>query len=104
MSYFQDDFLGYRRKQWLRAIHEVQVLVGSTWYTGTINQKKIDGENLVIMATFPQLDTKAVTITASRIIDIRGEVAAYQARKIKKVSGQGCMINLKVPIYEVEVK
>ena len=35
------------------------------------------------------------------IIDVRGEVAAYQQRAIYKNEGQGVMIKITVPIYEV---
>lgn len=101
MAYFNDNFMNYRRQQWLRSIHAVEALVDGTWHRGDINQKKIDGDTLVIMATFPTLDAVACTITASRIIDVRGEVAAYQQRTIKKTSGQGTMIKITTPIYEV---
>lgn len=101
MGYFYDTFMEYRRKQWLRAIAEVEVQANGTWHTGTINQKKVEGDMLVIMATFPDLDSIACTVTASRIIDVRGEVAAYQQRRIDKNSGQGTMIKITVPIYEV---
>lgn len=101
MAYFYDSFMGYRRKQWLRSIVHVEAQVGGTWHRGDINQKKIDGDTLVIMATFPTLDDEACQITASRLIDARGEVAAYQQRVIEKVSGQGVMVKLTIPIYEV---
>ena len=101
MAYFNDTFMGHRRKQWLRSIHAVEVQVGGTWYRGDINQKQIEGDTLVIMATFPTLDSVACTITASRIIDVRGEQAAYQQRTIQKNSGQGTMIKITIPIYEV---
>lgn len=101
MGYFLDAFLNHRRNQWLRSIHEVEVEAGGTWHTGAINQKQIDGDTLVITATFPTLDSVACTITASRVIDVRGEVAAYQQRTIQKNSGQGTMIKITVPIYEV---
>lgn len=101
MAYFSDKFMDYRRKQWLRSIHSVEVLVGSTWHTGDINQRKIEGDALVLMVTFPTLDDTACTITASRVIDVRGEVAAYQERTIEKQAGQGTMIKVTVPIYEV---
>ena len=101
MAYFSDTFMGYRRKQWLRSIHAVEVQVGGTWHRGDINQKKIDDDTLVIMATFPTLDSTACTISASWIIDVRGEIAAYQQRAIQKNSGQGTMIKLTIPIYEV---
>ena len=101
MGYFYDTFMEHRRKQWLRSIHEVEVQAEGVWHTGDINQKLIEGDKLVIMATFPTLDASACTITASRIIDVRGEVAAYQQRRIDKNSGQGTMIKITVPIYEV---
>ena len=101
MGFLYDSFLDQRRKQWLRSIHAVEVQVGSTWHRGDINKKEIEGDTLVIMATFPSLDSQACTISASRIIDIRGEAAAYQQRTISKVSGQGTMLKLTLPIYEV---
>lgn len=101
MAYFSNTFMENRRKQWLRSISAAEAQVGTTWHRGTINQKKIEGDTLVIMATFPTLDSVACTITASRIIDVRGEVAAFQQRVIEKNSGQGTMIKLTIPIYEV---
>lgn len=101
MAYFQSNFLKYRREQWARSIVRVEVQVGSSWIPGDINKKQIENDTLVIMATFPALDSSAVTISASRLIDARGEVAAYQTRAIQKVAGQGVMIKISVPIYEV---
>ncbi len=101
MAYFQNNFLKYRREQWKRSIVRVEVQVGSSWISGDINKKEIEGDTLVIMATFPSIDNSAVTISASRLIDARGEVAAYQTRAIQKVAGQGVMIKITVPIYEV---
>ena len=101
MAYFSEGFINRRRKQWLRSIHEVEAQANGTWHTGSIDQKKIEGDALVIMATFPTLDAVACTITASRLIDVHGEVAAYQQRVINKNSGQGTMIKITVPIYEV---
>lgn len=101
MGYFFDTFMELRRKQWLRSIAEVEVQANGAWHTGDINQKKIEDDTLVIMATFPSLDSVACKITASRLIDVRGEVAAYQQRAIDKNSGQGTMVKITVPIYEV---
>ena len=101
MAYFSDNFMSHRREQWLRSISAVEAQVGGTWHRGDINQKKIEGDTLVIMATFPSLDSVACTITASQIIDVRGEVAAYQQRTIEKNSGQGTMIKITIPVYEV---
>lgn len=101
MAYFTDTFMGHRRTQWLRSLHHVEAQVAGAWHKGSIDQKKIEGDTLVIMATFPTLNDLACTITASRLIDVRGEQAAYQQRVIEKVSGQGVMIKLTIPIYEV---
>lgn len=101
VGYFYDTYMSNRRKQWLRSIQAVEAQVGGTWHRGEINQKKIEDDTLVIMATFPELDNRACSITASRLIDVRGEVAAYQQRIIEKNSGQGTMIKITIPIYEV---
>lgn len=101
MAYFSDAFKSHRRKQWLRSISAVEVQVGAKWYRGEFNKKEIEGDTLVIMATFPELDSQECTITASRVLDIRGEQAAYQQRKIEKQAGQGTMVKITVPIYEV---
>lgn len=103
MAYFSDTFMSRRRQQWLRSISAVEAQVGGTWHRGDINQKQIDGDTVVIMATFPTLDSVACTITASRIIDVHGEQVAYRQRTIEKNSGQGTMIKITIPIYEVSV-
>ena len=101
MAFFSESFMSHRRQQWLRSIYAVEAQVGGTWHRGEINQKNTEGDTLVIMATFPTLDSTSCTITASRIIDVHGEVAAYQQRLVNKISGQGTMIKITVPIYEV---
>ena len=101
MAYLQDSFMNHRRKQWLRAIHAIEVQVGTEWYRGYINRKDIEGDTLVIMATFPDIENVACTVTASRLIDVRGEVAAYQQRTIEKNNGQGIMLRITIPIREV---
>ena len=101
MAYFNDAFMNHRRKQWLRSIHHVEVQSDGVWYKGVTDDKKIEGDTLVLMVTVPALDDRACTISASRVIDVRGEVAAYQQRTITKVAGQGTMVKLTIPIYEV---
>lgn len=101
MAYFTNNFVGHRREQWLRSIHSVEVQTNGKWYRGDITKKEVEDDTLVILATFPELDIYTCTITASRIIDVRGEVAAYQQRVIEKISGQGTLIKLTIPIYEV---
>lgn len=64
MAYFYDSFMEHRRKQWLRSIHAVEAQVGAAWHRGTINKKTIEGDTLVILATFPTLDAVECTISA----------------------------------------
>ena len=101
MAYFKDSFMNNRREQWLRSIHAVEVRVGTLWYRGEINQKKIEDDTLVIMATFPSLDSRECRISASRIIDVRGEESALDRKSITKNAGQGTMLKITIPIYEV---
>lgn len=101
MDYFYRNFMNRRREQFLRSIHSVEVQSEGTWYRGEFNKKEVEGDTLVVVATFPVLDSKTCTITASRLIDVHGEIAAYQQRVIEKISGQGCLIRITVPIYEV---
>lgn len=101
MGYFYDTYMAQRRQQFLRSIHSVEALADGVWHRGEINLKEVKDETLEIKATLPTLDAVACTITATRIVDVRGEVAAYQARKITKNAGQGVMIKITVPIYEV---
>ena len=101
MAYFSDTYMNNQRRRWLNSIHSVEVLVDGTWHRGEFNRKDIEGDTIVISATFPTLDDKSCTITASRIVDVRGETAAYQNRAIRKNSGQGVMIKITIPVYEV---
>ena len=101
MGYFNDSFMEHTRKQLLRSINVVEVQVDGEWHRGEINQKEVVGDTLEMTVTFPTLDSMTCKITASRIIDIRGEVAAYQQRMISKASGQGTMIKITIPLREV---
>ncbi len=100
MAFYNDPFLNYRRQQWLRSIYSVQVRVGSTWHTGDLQKKAVEGDTIVIHAVFNTLNPTACTINRSRVIDVRGEVAAEQAENITKAAGQGTLLKLVLPIRE----
>lgn len=102
MAFYKNDFLDQRRQQWLRAIDKVQLQAGGTWYTAELQTKEVAGTNVVLVAVCSALDDVACTITASRIIDTRGVVAAQQAENITKAVGQGAMIKIVLPIIEDE--
>jgi hypothetical protein len=102
MAFYKSDFLDQRRRQWLNAIDRVQLKVGSTWYDAELQTKEIQGTSIVLIAVCSALESVAGTITASRILDIRGEIAAEQAENITKASGQGAMIKIVLPVIEDE--
>lgn len=101
--YFTDDFLNERRAEWLRSIAYVECQAGGSWHRGKIEKREVSGDTIIINATFPDLDETATTITASRLIDIRGIQVAYKSKNVKKLSGQGTFIQMKIPIYETSV-
>ena len=102
MAFYTDNFLKKRRQWWMKNIDKVQVFVGSTWYTGTIQKKSLEGDKIVIHAVFSDLTASACTITSLRVIDIDGETAAQKSENIQKAAGQGVMIKLELPIKEEE--
>lgn len=102
MAFYTDQFLAKRRQWWLKTIDKVQVFVGSTWYTGAIQKKALEGDTIIIHAAFDDLAAQACTITTLRVLDIDGEVAALRSESIIKAAGQGVLIKLVLPISEKE--
>lgn len=103
MAFYTEQFLKKRRVWWMKSIAKIEALIGSTWYTGTIQKKELDGNKIVIHAVFTELTAQACTITSLRVIDIDGEVAAQKSENIKKAAGQGVLIKIELPITEQEV-
>ena len=102
MSFYTEQFLNKRRIWWMKNIFKIEVLVGSTWYTGAIQKKELEGDKIVIHAVFAELTAPACTITSLRVIDIDGEVAAQKSENIKTAAGQGILIKIDLPITERE--
>lgn len=100
MAFYTDNFLKKRRQWWMKNIAKVQAFVDSTWYTGTIQKKTLEGEKIVIHAVFTDLTALACTITNLRIIDIDGETAAQKTENITKAAGQGVLIKMELPLTE----
>lgn len=103
MAFYTANFLEKRRKWWMRNIVQVQAYAGSTWYTGHIQKKALEGDKIVIHAVFPDLTALNTTITSLRVMDIDGQEAARKSENIKKAVGQGILIKLELPIIEQEV-
>lgn len=54
MSFWSTDFMNDRRKQWLNALVKFQYLVNDTWYDATINTKRVTGNKVEIIVSFPR--------------------------------------------------
>ena len=54
MSFWSKEFMNDRRKQWLAALVKFQFCVDSTWYDATINTKRIVGNRVEIIVSFPR--------------------------------------------------
>ena len=99
-QFFSTGFMNRRRAQWLRSIHEVKVRSSGTWYTGEIQKKEVSGDTLIINVVFSDLDARSCYVDRSQITDTYGEVIHEQSENIQKATGQGTMLQIKVPIRE----
>lgn len=91
-----------RRKQWLNALVKFQYLVNGIWYDATINTKRVIGNKVEIIVSFPRTSSCSQTIKAVRIIDVTGKQAGYQATEIVRAANQGVLTKFEFPIYEKE--
>lgn len=102
MAFYTDTFME-KHRDWLRKnINKVEVMVGSTWHTGTIQAKYTSTSGVYVSAVFDDLTDAACTITSLRVLDLDGEVVAQQSENITKAAGQGVLICLSLPITEEE--
>ena len=102
MSFWSTDFMNDRRKQWLHALVSFQYRVKGTWYDATINTKRVTGNKVEIIVSFPRTSSGSQTIKAVRIIDVTGKQAGYQAIEIARAANQGVLTKFEFPIYEKE--
>ena len=102
MSFWSTDFMNDRRKQWLAALVKFQFRVGSTWHDAVINTKRIVGNRVEIIVSFPRTSSGSQTITAVRIIDVTGKQCGFQETEFVRASSQGVLTKFEFPIYEKE--
>jgi hypothetical protein len=102
MSFWTTDFMQDRRNQFMNAIVKVQYLVGSTWYDAAINTKRVVGNKIEIIVSFPRTSSGTQTIKGIRIIDVTGKQAGYQKTEIVRAANQGVLTKFELPIYEKE--
>ncbi len=102
MAFWSTEFMNNRRKQWLDSLVKFQFLVNGTWNDATINSKRITGNTIEIIVSFPRVATTAQTIKAVRVIDVTGKQAGYQATEIVRATNQGVLAKFEFPLYEKE--
>lgn len=100
MSFWREEFMRKRRREWLAAIDKVQVKVGGVYHDGEIQRCAVEGETVVVHAVFGAIGADTVTITAVRIVDVDGEVAAERFEEITKSGSQGVVLRFVFPIRQ----
>lgn len=104
MSFWTEEFMNARRKQFLNSLVKFQFFVDgdSSWHDATINTKRINGMTVEIIVSFPRTASGKQTITAVRIIDVTGKQCGYQETKVIRAANQGVLAKFEFPIYEKE--
>ena len=117
MSFWTTGFMDRRRKQFLEALVKFQFQVNGVWNDAVINSKRITGNTVEIIASFPRTASgkqtitgvrvidvtgEQTTITGVRVIDVTGEQCGFQAVSITRAVNQGVLVKFEFPIYEKE--
>ena len=88
----------------MKALVRFEYRVGGAWYTAKINTKRVVGNTVEIIVSLPRVSTGSQTITAVRIIDVKGNQCGYQETKVVRATNQGVLVKFEFPIYEKEVE
>ena len=104
MAFWSDEFMNDRRKQFLNALVKFQYQINGIWHDAVINDKRIEGQTVVVIGGFPRTANEKQTITAVRIIDVTGKQCGYQEIKVVRAINQGVLVKYEFPIYEKEVE
>lgn len=102
MKFYTDDFLSEKREQWLQAFRTAQANVNGVWYNGEIQEKKIEGNKIVLHVVFSSLDEITCTISQLRILDKNGFVVGNEIVNVHKIATQSTLFKFDFPIWEVE--
>ncbi|MDY4893920.1 MAG: hypothetical protein SO130_11030 [Agathobacter sp.] len=100
MSFWTREFMDDRRKDWLNALVKVEFRVSGVWHEAKINKKRINGEKVEVIVSFPRTSAERQTITAVRIIDVTGKQCGYQEIELVRDFDQGALCKFEFPIYE----
>lgn len=99
MAFWTETFLNKMREDWLRRIVKIQYYAGGVWYDAQITSKTIEGDTLKILSQ--TTDSKALTVTSVRLIDMGGDVAGQISENITKLATQGVITLWEFPLYEI---
>lgn len=100
MAFFKPNFLSDRRLELQRAVHKFQYqLNGTTWLDGTINEKTIEGNAVVVFVDVPS-SGKADTITGARFYDANGRLGGEQALSLARKDINSALIRFVFPLDE----
>ena len=102
MSFWSVDFMNDRRKQFLNALVKFQFRVSGAWYDATVNSKRINGNTVEVIVSFPRTASGKQTITGVRVIDVTGKQCGFQEVNIVRAANQGVLTKFEFPIYEKE--
>lgn len=100
MPFYTDEYLAKRRKKWIDSLTVFQYQENGTWKTASINSKKVEGTDLIIMASAPSTGSSG-TITAVRVYDSDGVLAGRASIKVEHTSIQNTLLKFVLPIKEV---
>lgn len=100
MAFFTENFLNARRGELLRSVCRFQYqLNGSTWKEGTINNKAIEGTDVVVYVNVPSSGA-ADTITGVRVYDNNDALAGQQTVSLKRTSLNTALLRFTFPLIE----
>lgn len=100
MAFYTSEYLAKMRKKWIDSLTVFQYLEDGVWKTASINSKKVDGTDLIIMASAPSTGSSG-SITAVRVYDKDGLLAGNASIKIEHSSIQNTLLKFVLPIKEV---
>lgn len=101
MGFFSTEFMTDRRTQWMYSIVKFQYQVSGVWRDAVINSKTLSGNSVKFAVHIPNELVTAHTITALRIIDMKGHVAGSQQVSVERTPTQGVLSTFEFPIQEV---
>ncbi len=100
MGNYAADFLAKRRAAWMRSLGKWQVYENSAWKDVVVNSISVV-DTSIIAYIYAANSGSSGTITAVRVYDTLGSVAATWTVSITRSSVQNVLLKVVLPIEEV---